>query len=78
MSNPWVILTGNTLPLGSFSVDRWKVWQIQKTEKDCKIIDITNRSREVAKANIALKEEEQRVREEGMMKDYYRLTRKKS
>ena len=77
MCNPWVILTGNTLPLGSFSVDRWKVWDLKKTEKGCKALDVTNRAREVAKAHIALKEEEQRVREENMMNDYYRLTRKK-
>lgn len=66
------------MPLGSFSVDRWRVWELERTKDDCKAIDVTDKSREIAKAHIALKEEERRIEQENMLKDYYRLTRKKS
>lgn len=78
MCNPWVILTGNALPLGSFSVDRWQVWELQRTKNDCKAIDITDKSRELAKAHIAIKKEERKLKQKAMLKEYYRITGKKS
>ena len=78
MCNPWVILIGKAFPLGSFSVDRWRVWELKKIENDYKVIDITNRSREVVKAHIAIKKEERKLRKKAMLEDYYRITGKKS
>lgn len=58
MSPPWIVLTGNSMPLSSWTPDRWKVFSINNKTKDWK--DISKEKRKEAKEQIIIEQKIQR------------------
>ncbi len=53
MENPWIVMIGNTMPLGGFTPDRWQVFEINDKKE---LVDITKKAREIAKDKILVDE----------------------
>lgn len=58
MENPWIIMIGNTMPLGGFTPDRWQVFEIDDRKR---LINITNKARKLAKDKILIDEYDQEL-----------------
>jgi len=73
MENPWIIMIGNTMPLGGFTPDRWQVFEINDKKQ---LIDITRQARKLAEDKILIDEHDQKaeIRE---IKEKARLIRSK-
>lgn len=53
MENPWIVMMGNTMPLGGFAPDRWQVFEINDKKE---LVDITKKARQIAEAKILVDE----------------------
>jgi hypothetical protein len=58
MENPWIIMLGNFLPLGGFTPDRWKVFEINSKKE---LVDITREARQLAKDKILIDQYDQKA-----------------
>ena len=70
MEVPWIIICSNYIPLGSFSVDRWKVYDLipKKRRKDFEAVDITEEMKEAALDKILVEEYEAKKQEREVRK----------
>jgi len=74
MEVPWIIICSNYIPLGSFSADRWKVYDLipNRPKTDYKAKDVSDEMRKIAKDKILIdeyevKEEERKIREKAKL-----------
>ena len=65
MEIPWIIICSNYIPLGSFSADRWKVYDLipNRSKTDFKAVDISEEMREAALDKILVEEDEAKAEE---------------
>jgi len=73
MPNPWIVVFANKIPMGSFSLDRWEVWDLQKKKKDVVNKDITSKIRKIALASITLENEKQNKEEKFILNEAHRI-----
>ena len=73
MPNPWVIVFSNKIPMGSFSLDRWLVWDLKKKKNDVIYVDVTNKIRKIASASITVENDRQKKEEKFVLKEANRI-----
>lgn len=73
MPNPWIVVFANKIPMGSFSLDRWQVWDLKKKGKDVVNKDITSKIRKIALASITLENEKQNKEERFILNEAHRI-----
>ena len=73
MPNPWVVVFANKIPMGSFSLDRWLVWDLKRKKDDVINIDITSKIKKIALASIAIENEKQNKEEKFVIMEGNRI-----